>query len=110
MSHVHLGTTKHTCRGRLTRRCWACRGDIRSGETYYRSGWIYDGRRYSLVEHPECRDEIKSLSADGDGLDDGFSEGCLGGWYYDDDQLSSEFVEWRNRREADDSTRPESTP
>lgn len=106
MSVVNLGTTKHTSRGRLARPCWACLGAIRAGETYYRTGSIYDDRRYSLVDHPESKAETERLSNDGGGdydLDGGFSEGCLGGAYYDDDQLSPEYVEWRDRRKAEEA-------
>jgi len=103
VSDAHLGTTKHTCRGRLTRWCWACRGDIRSGETYFRHGVVSDGRRFSVVEHPECGAEVDRLRAAGYGNNDEFGEGCIGGWYFNDEDLSPEYVAWRESRNAENA-------
>ena len=87
-TRVHVARKSHQCD--------TCRGDIRRGESYGRTGVICDGSWVDWVEHHECRAEVvRLLRRD---REDEYPEGALAGERWSEEDWSPEYAEWRRGR------------
>lgn len=92
---MHVFDTR-THRARKTHQCATCFGEIRPGESYGRTGVIYDGSWWDWAEHHECRAEVERLLRRY--REDEYPEGALAGERWTDEDWSPKYRAWRESR------------
>jgi hypothetical protein len=81
-------------KARTTVCCASCQRPIGRGEVYVRQVWADSYTIWTWNQHAECAAESERLLSPGGEM----PEGGLGGSYYRDEELSPEYLAWRDAR------------